>query len=59
MKINKQDKYYIKKRKKVTQKSVAVKLGVSEAYISQMINGTKPVPRRFFKQLGKLINKEL
>jgi len=56
MAVKKQDKIYLTRKKTPTQKSIAKKHNVSEGYISQIMNGDKPVPRRMMKDLEKLIN---
>jgi hypothetical protein len=43
----KQDKIFIKRKKKPKQRKLAIKYKVSESFISQILQGDKPVPKRF------------
>lgn len=42
-------------RKPFTQKGVAKKLGISQPYLSQILNGTRKAPARIIKKLEKEI----
>lgn len=49
---------YILLKKRSTQTYIAKRLGVSQSYISQILNGHRPIPKKYSKKLQKLIKND-
>lgn len=47
---------YILLKKRSTQTYIAKRLGVSQSFISQILNGHRPIPKKYSEKLKKLIN---
>ena len=56
--LNEKQLKSIRKRKKMTQKEFAQKLGYSEAYIQKLEQGKKPISEEFAKNLQKMVDLE-
>lgn len=45
----------IRRKKTFNQEEIAKKLKVSQSFVSQMLNGKRPVPKKLQSKLQKLI----